>query len=100
MFLTFKKNLIYVNKFTRDNKVFIEFHPTCFRVKDLKSGKLLLQGPSKDGLYLWPSHVSQGSSSFALVGERVSLDKWHSWLGHPTFHVVRRILSSHHLPVT
>jgi hypothetical protein len=40
-----QKNLLSINKFTCDNHVFIEFHPTCFHVKDLKSRKLLLQGP-------------------------------------------------------
>jgi hypothetical protein len=46
-----QKNLISVNKFTCDNQVFIEFHPTFFCVKDLYTGTLLLKGPSKDGLY-------------------------------------------------
>jgi hypothetical protein len=37
-----QKNLISVNKFTRDNNVFIEFHPFEFRVKDLHTRRLLL----------------------------------------------------------
>jgi len=32
-----QKNLISVNQFTRDNHVFIEFHPNFFYVKDLKT---------------------------------------------------------------
>jgi hypothetical protein len=35
------KNLIYVQKFTADNNIFIEFHPSCFFVKDHMSGKIL-----------------------------------------------------------
>lgn len=37
-----QKNLISVNQFTRDNQVFIEFHPHFFYVKDLRTKKLLL----------------------------------------------------------
>jgi hypothetical protein len=36
-----QKNLIFVNQFTRDNHVFIEFHPTFFCVKDLQTRQLL-----------------------------------------------------------
>jgi hypothetical protein len=90
-----QKNLLSINKFTRDNNVFIEFHPMCFFVKDLKIRKLLLQGPSRGGLYPWP----YTRSLLALLGERVSLNKWHSRLGHPALLVVRRVLASHKLPV-
>jgi hypothetical protein len=37
-----QKNLILVNQFTHDNHVFIEFHPFDFRVKDLRTKRLLL----------------------------------------------------------
>jgi hypothetical protein len=47
------KNLISIQKFTADNNVFIEFHPSCFFVKDHMSGKILHQGPSRNGLYHW-----------------------------------------------
>jgi hypothetical protein len=80
--------------------VFIEFHPTCFFVKDIKTRKLLLQGPSRGGLYPWSSHVPHTRSPLALLGERVSLNKWHSRLGHPALRVVRRVLAFHKLPVT
>lgn len=39
-----QKNLISVYQFTHDNNVFIEFHPSCFRVKDIRTRRLLLQG--------------------------------------------------------
>jgi hypothetical protein len=90
-----QKNLISVKKFTRDNHVFIEFHPTCFRVKDLKSGRLLLQRSSKGGLYLWPSRLSCSTSPSALVGEQIYVDQWHSRLGHPILCVVSRVFTSH-----
>jgi hypothetical protein len=95
-----QKNLISINKFTHDNQVFIEFHPTYFCVKDLKSRRLLLQGPSKGGLYPWPSRLSFSCSPSTLIGERVSVDQWHSQLGHPALRVIRRLLTSHQLLVT
>jgi len=94
-----KKNLISVHQFTYDNQVFLEFHPHFFRVKDLHTGKLLLQSPSKGGLYPCPSFSSPKSASVALLGERVSIHQWHNRLGHPAPPLVRRILSKHHLPV-
>jgi len=70
-----QKNLISVNQFTRDNHVFIEFHPTFFYVKDLQTRQLLLQGPSKLGLYPWPSFAAASSRSpTVFLGEKVSLD--------------------------
>lgn len=59
-----QKNLISVTQFTRDNHVFIEFHPTCFYVKDLWTRQLLLQGPSKLDLYPWTSFAA---STFDLL---------------------------------
>jgi len=94
-----EKNLISVNQFTKDNHVFIEFHPYCFRVKDLHTGTLLLQGPSKGGLYPWPTSLPPRLSSHALVSEKVSLAQWHHRFGHPAFKIVRRVLLSKQLPV-
>jgi len=71
-----QKNLIFVNQFTRDNHVFIEFHPNFFCVKDIPTRQLLLQSPSKFGLYPWPSSNASFSKSLAaFVGEKVSLDQ-------------------------
>jgi hypothetical protein len=94
-----QKNLISVNQFTKDNRVFIEFHPFDFRVKDLRTGSLLLQSPSRDGLYPWPSSSTMSSPPSAFLGERVSMDSWHLRLGHPALNIVRRVLSRHSLPL-
>jgi len=95
-----QKTLISINKFTHDKQVFVEFHPFFFFcVKDLYTGTLLLKGPSKDGLYPFPTSPSLRSSPIAFVGERVSLHQWHSRLGHPASHVVQRILSRTGLPI-
>ena len=92
-------NLLSVHKFTNDTNTFMEFHPSLFRVKDLASRRLLLQRPSKHGLYPFPLHKHQNfSSPRALFGERTSLTNWHSRLGHPTLRVVSRIISRFGLP--
>uniref|UniRef100_A0A2N9GL63 Reverse transcriptase Ty1/copia-type domain-containing protein n=1 Tax=Fagus sylvatica TaxID=28930 RepID=A0A2N9GL63_FAGSY len=47
---------------------------------DLDSGKLLVHGVSKDGLYPFPTSSNKQSPHFALLGERTSLQHWHSRL--------------------
>jgi len=96
-----QKNLISVNQFTRDNHVFIKFHPNFFYVKDIPTRQLLLQGPSKFGLYPWPSLNASFSKSLAtFVGEKVSLDKWHLRLGHPATPIINQVIQFNKLPVS
>jgi len=98
-FLTFKRiyfqliNLLMIIRFS------LNFTLIFFRVKDLHSGKLLLQSPSKGGLYPWPSFPSLKSTPTDLIGEKVSIHQWHNRLGHPAPPLVRRILSKHRLPM-
>jgi hypothetical protein len=93
------QNLLSVYQFTKDNNVFFEFHPSFFCVKDLFSGVTLLSGKSKNGLY--PLHSLQWLiKPTALLRERVSVEQWHSRLGHPAFRIVRQVLSSYHLPIS
>uniref|UniRef100_A0A2N9F894 Reverse transcriptase Ty1/copia-type domain-containing protein n=1 Tax=Fagus sylvatica TaxID=28930 RepID=A0A2N9F894_FAGSY len=47
---------------------------------DLDSRKLLVQGASKDGLYPFPVSSTKNPPRFALLGERASLQHWHSRL--------------------
>jgi hypothetical protein len=75
---TAHKNLISVHRFTLDNNTFIEFHPYFFLIKDQKTRKVLLRGPCKGGLYPLPSQKQ------LLSAIRLSLDRWHSRLGHPS----------------
>uniref|UniRef100_A0A2N9IMK5 Reverse transcriptase Ty1/copia-type domain-containing protein n=1 Tax=Fagus sylvatica TaxID=28930 RepID=A0A2N9IMK5_FAGSY len=50
-------------------------------LNDLASGKTLLCGPSKDGLYPFPLLPSKDPSTpTALFGERTSIHQWHSRL--------------------
>jgi hypothetical protein len=95
-----QKIFISVSQFTHDNQVFIEFHPTFFCVKDLQTRQLLLKGPSRSGLYPWPSSRDHFSKSLAtLIGEKVSLDQWHHRLGHPASPIVSQIIKFNKLPV-
>ena len=52
---TIQKNLISVSQLTKDNNVFMEFHPSCCFVKDKVTGKVVLKGILKDGLYVLQS---------------------------------------------
>ena len=94
------KNLISVHKFTKDTNTSLDFHPYYFLVKDRVSGKVLLRGLSKNGLYIFPTSFNKRLvRPQALVGERTSVSKWHSRLGHPAFRVVSQIISRFKLPV-
>uniref|UniRef100_A0A803P4A9 Integrase catalytic domain-containing protein n=1 Tax=Cannabis sativa TaxID=3483 RepID=A0A803P4A9_CANSA len=55
------KNLVSVSQLTKDNNVFLEFHSTCCFVKDKITGKILLKGRVKNGLYVLTK--SLGSSA-------------------------------------
>uniref|UniRef100_A0A2N9I3B6 Uncharacterized protein n=1 Tax=Fagus sylvatica TaxID=28930 RepID=A0A2N9I3B6_FAGSY len=83
------QNLLSIQKFTTDTHTFVELHPNFFNVKDQATGKLLLHGPSRNGLYPFPflinkSHRSNKNlgSPTAFVGERGSPHQWHSSLLH------------------
>ena len=52
--LSIRKNLISVSKLCKTNNASIEFFPSSFVVKDLKTGVHLTQGRSKDDVYEWP----------------------------------------------
>ncbi|KAF5479349.1 hypothetical protein F2P56_000181 [Juglans regia] len=48
---TITKNLVYVSQFCTNNDCFFEFHSDHFSVKSKSTGKLLICGPTCDGLY-------------------------------------------------
>jgi histone deacetylase 1/2 len=57
-----KNNLLTVKKFTRDNDVFVEFHPSNFFVKDRATKNVLLRGRYCRGLYALDILLSLKSS--------------------------------------
>ena len=74
------KNLIFIRQFTKDNKVFVEFDPNGFSIKDLKTGETIFRNNSAGDLYpiSTPSVFVTCSSS----------NTWHNRLGHPGFPVM------------
>ena len=94
-----KKNLLSVHKFTKDTNTYLEFHPSCFFVKDRATGKVLVQGLSNHGLYSFPSSLFRccGPSSHpvspAFVNERATLTQWYSRLRHAALRVVSNVVS-------
>jgi transposase InsO family protein len=96
MFLKLKKkNLLSISKFTSDNNVYFEFHPSYFCVKDPTMGTILLQGKHRNGLYSLPPPPSSPPAAF--MGVRTTLDGWHSRLGHPSLRVVLQVVSKNNL---
>jgi histone deacetylase 1/2 len=89
------KNLVSVHHLTRDNFVFLEFHPDYFLVKDQTTKNTILKGRCRKGLYpLPPSRPIK--QAFGAV--KPLFARWHSRLGHPSSPIVSRMVSSHKLP--
>jgi hypothetical protein len=88
------KSLCSVNRLTRDNHVFLEFHPTYFSVKDQETEKTLHSARCEGGLYplrpLLNKHV--------LSAIKPSASLWHHRLGHASSCVVQQVLLRHNLP--
>jgi len=89
------KNLLSVNRFTRDNGVFLEFHPNHFVVKEQSTRKPLLTGQCENGLY--PVR-SPNKEALGVIKPTMSL--WHHRLGHPAAAVVQQVVHHHQLPVS
>jgi hypothetical protein len=85
---TASKNLVSVHKFTTDNHVFIEFHPTFFCAKDLDMKDLLLHGRCQDDLYPMPHHVVSQVHHIT----KPTASRWHHRLGHPSSTITDRVL--------
>jgi hypothetical protein len=95
-------NLLSINKFCRNNKCFFILIDSYFFVKDNKTGSILLQGPSENGLYpLHFHHASANKKDFtAFLGVKTTDMVWHHQLGHPSESVFSHLLSHHQLPVS
>jgi hypothetical protein len=89
-----RKNHISVHWFTLDNNTFIEFHPYFFLVKGRNTRKVLLHDPCKGGLHPLP-FMKQLLSIIKL-----SVDRWHNHLDHPSREIVHRVICENKLPCT
>lgn len=68
-------NLLSVNKFVKDSCCYIILTPFSCLIKDLVSGKLLYQGPTKGGLY--PIRLSNSSSNPICLHAKAPSPLWH-----------------------
>jgi transposase InsO family protein len=70
-------------------------------VKDRNTGTTILRGDCQDGVYPLPQLSSiKKPPALALVGERTSLDLWHTRLGHPSTKTCHFLISRFSLPVS
>jgi hypothetical protein len=73
-------NLLSINKFCKDNKCWFALTDIDFTVKDNLTGKILLHGPSENGLYpirLHPHSLNKASGFTALLGVKTTDMVWH-----------------------
>ena len=77
----------------------IDFHLSCFFVKYLTTGKILLEGPLKHGLYSMP-HLLPPPTALVSFGARASLPQWHYRLGYPAFRLVQQVVACHKLTLS
>jgi hypothetical protein len=91
------KHLLSIHKLSRDNIVVFEFHLWYFLIKDRATRNLLLEGKCKSRLYpLKPSDVEFIKQAFIIYS--ACLNQWHAQFSHPSYQVIRSLLSLHNLP--
>lgn len=84
------KNLLSVSRLTADNNIFVEFHDCGCFVKDKLTGRTLLEGRIKDGLYQLPSSTTATNKNFHVF---LSIkETWHRKLGHPNSKVLSEVM--------
>lgn len=72
----------------------IEFLSSSFSVKDLRTGAILLQDLTKDGVYEWPTITTFLTSPFlAFSSVKTTSSAWHHRLGHPSVVIYKHIMS-------
>jgi hypothetical protein len=87
------KNLASIHRLTADNRVFLEFHPDCFLIKDQATRTILHQGKCEGGLYPLASSSSPNKAAYSSV--KVLESRWLAGLGHLLSSVVEQILHKH-----
>jgi hypothetical protein len=92
------KNLVSIHHFTRDNCVFVEFHPYFFFVKDPFTRKVLLHNRSRECIYPFPS-LEQSTTKCVLSVIKPSINRWHARLGHPSMVVILRVVGENKLAI-
>ena len=85
------KNLLSVQRFSHDYHCFFILDDHGFCVKDKRTGRTLLSGPSSHGSYR--ASISPSSPSVCLSTKSTS-SLWHLRLGHPSHASLWRTLSA------
>ncbi|KAG9442665.1 hypothetical protein H6P81_018519 [Aristolochia fimbriata] len=85
-----------VSKLTSDNNCVVTFDSNGFRVQEATSGKLLLKGRNKDGLYV----VDHNASPSCLLSSISDFSFWHCRLGHPGAAVMRNVFRSLNIAIS
>jgi hypothetical protein len=94
-------NLLSIQKFCSDNNCWFKLTFDYFLVKDNLTRQILLQGPSREGLYLikFLTSINKTRAFSALIGVSTTSSVWHLRLGHPASHVFQLIKSHCSLPI-
>jgi hypothetical protein len=95
-------NLLSINKFCKDNRCWFALTDIDFTVKDNLTGKILLHGPSENGLYpirLHPHSLNKTPGLTALLGVKTTDMVWHQRLGHPSISILQHLFRHQHLPL-
>ena len=87
------KNLASVHRLTADNNAFMEFHPDYFLIKDQVTRKTLFRGRCEGGLYPLKSSRSSVVNKASYGATKISINRWHSRLCHPSSSIVHQVLS-------
>ena len=83
------RNIISISQFCKDNNVVVQFSSNSFCVKDILSGKILLRGPLKQGIYEILS-----TSPVAFINHVTpTYNVLHHRFGHPSFSILKQMCS-------
>lgn len=113
------KHLISVSKLMQDNRVFIEFHPGYYLIKDINTDKVVLKGELNKDLYKI-GQIRATNSASNLFDVRLELDGkimtcsttvgnasinalsksiFNQRLGHPFQNFLNDVVKSYNLPI-
>lgn len=76
------QKLVSMAKLCSTNKVSVEFFPTHFQVRDLRTGVIMLKGQNQNDVYYALSSLSSATPQINITSVS-NLDAWHNHLGHP-----------------
>ncbi|PKU76067.1 Retrovirus-related Pol polyprotein from transposon TNT 1-94 [Dendrobium catenatum] len=85
-------NLLSISQLTKDNNIAIIFDPSGFTFKDLKTQRVIFQGPCREGLY--PLRAPLAYQQRALHANSTASILWHNRTGHPSRQTLHKIASS------